>query len=74
MFKVFPRYPLGYYKMRSTPWNDRIAKDLVKRNQILMEYDKAKAEQLVSAEKELYWSWSAGAIATGIFAVCQIMR
>ena len=37
--KGFPRYPLWYYKMRSTPWNDRIAKDLVKRNQILMEYD-----------------------------------
>ena len=38
--KVFPRYPLWYYKMRSTPWNDRIAEDLEKRNQILMEHDK----------------------------------
>ena len=72
--KVFPRYPLFYYKMRPSPWNKRIAEELVKRNKVLMEYDKEKAEQLISAEKELYWSWSAGAIATGIFAVCLIMR
>ena len=71
--KVFPRYPLWYYKMRSTPWNDRIAKDLVKRNQILMEYDKAKAEQLVHAEKQLFWSWSVGGVATAIFAFAYVM-
>ena len=58
--KVFPRYPLWYYKMRSTPWNDRIAKDLVKRNQILMEYDKAKAEQLVHAEKQMFFFYDPG--------------
>ena len=72
--KVFPRYPLWYYKMRSTPWNDRIAEDLVKRNQVLMEYDKAKAEQLIRAEKDLSWSWATGAISTWILAVCLIMR
>ena len=72
--KVFPRYPLGYYKMRSTPWNDRIAEELEKRNKVLMEYNKEKAEQLISAEKELYWSWDAGALATWIFAVCLVMR
>ena len=71
--KVFPRYPLWYYKMRSTPWNDRIAKDLVKRNQILMEYDKAKAEQLVHAEKQLFWSWSVGGVATAIFAFAHVL-
>ena len=72
--KVFPRYPLFYYKMRPAPWNKRIAEELVKRNKVLMEYDKEKAEQLISAEKELYWSWSAGAISTWLFAVCLIMR
>ena len=70
--KVFPRYPLWYYKMRSTPWNDRIAKDLVKRNQILMEYDKAKAEQLVHAEKQMFFSTIPVGIAT-IIAVFYLM-
>ena len=65
--KVFPRYPLWYYKMRSTPWNDRIAKDLVKRNQILIEYDKAKAEQLVHAEKQMFFSTIPVGIATAVF-------
>lgn len=72
--RVFPRYPLWHYRMLSTPWYDRIAEDLVKRNQVLMEYDKAKAEQLILAEKQMYWSWSAGALATGIFAVYLVMK
>ena len=72
--KVFPRYPLWYYKMRSTPWNDRIAKDLVKRNQILMEYDKAKAEQLVHAEKQMFFSTSPVGIATIIAVIYLIMK
>ena len=72
--KVFPRYPLFYYKMRPSPWNKRIAEGVVRRNEILMKYDKENAEQLIHAEQELFWSWSAGAIATGIFAVCLIMR
>ena len=46
----------------------------MKRNKVLMEYNKEKAEQLISAEKELYWSWDAGALATWIFAVCLVMR
>ena len=71
--KVFPRYPLWYYKMRSTPWNDRIAEDLVKRNQLLMDCDKEKAEQLIRAEKQMYWSWSVGGIATAIFAFTYVM-
>ena len=71
--KVFPRYPLWYYKMRSTPWNDRIAEDLVKRNQILMDCDKEKAEQLIRAEKQLFWSWSVGGVATAIFAFTYVM-
>ena len=72
--KVFPRYPLWYYKMRSTPWNDRIAKDLVKRNQILMEYDKAKAEQLVHAEKQMFFSTSPVGIATIIAVIYLMMK
>lgn len=71
--KVFPRYPLWYYKMRSTPWNDRIAKDLVKRNQILMEYDKAKAEQLIRAEKQMFFSSIPVGIAT-IIAVIYLIK
>ena len=71
--KVFPRYPLWYYKMRSTPWNDRIAKDLVKRNQILMEYDKAKAEELVHAEKQMFFSTIPVGIAT-IIAVIYLIK
>ena len=63
----FPRYPLWYYKMRSTPWNDRIAEDLVKRNQILMEYDREKAAQLILAEKQMYWAWIPIGLATVIF-------
>ena len=54
--RVFPRYPLWHYRMLSTPWYDRIAEDLVKRNQVLMEYDKAKAEQLIRAEKQMFYS------------------
>ena len=69
-----PRYPLFHYKNKMGSWNRKIAEELVKRNKVLMEYNKEKAEQLISAEKELYWSWSAGALATGIFAVCLIMR
>ena len=69
-----PRYPLSHYKQRMTPWNRKISEELVKRNKVLMEYNREKAEQLISAEKELYWSWSAGAIATGIFAFCMVMR
>ena len=72
--KVIPRYPLWYYKMRSTPWNDRIAKDLVKRNQILMEYDKAKAEQLVHAEKQMFFSTIPVGIATIIAVIYLIMK
>ena len=72
--KVFPRYPLWYYKMRSTPWNDRIAKDLVKRNQILMDYDKAKAEQLVHAEKQMFFSTSPVGIATIIAVIYLMMK
>ena len=72
--KVFPRYPLWYYRMCSTPWYNRIAEDLEKRNQILMEYDKEKAEQLILAEKEIFWFWSAGALATGIFAFYLLMK
>ena len=72
--KVFPRYPLWYYKMRSTPWNDKIAEDLVKRNQILMEYDKAKAEQLVHAEKQMFFSTIPVGIATIIAVIYLIMK
>ena len=69
-----PRYPLFHYKQRMCPWNRTIAEDLVKRNKVLMEYNREKAEHLISEEKELYWSWSAGALATGIFAFCMVMR
>ena len=72
--KVFPRYPLWYYKMRSTPWNDRIAKDLVKRNQVLMEYDKTKAEQLIRAEKQMFFSTSPVGIATIIAVIYLMMK
>ena len=72
--KVFPRYPLWYYKMRSTPWNDRIAEDLAKRNQILMEYDKAKAEQLVHAEKQMFFSTIPVGIAAIIAVIYLIMK
>ena len=72
--KVFPRYPLWYYKMRSTPWNDKIAEDLVKRNQILMEYDKAKAEQLVHAEKQMFFSTIPVGIATIIAVIYLMMK
>ena len=71
--KFFPRYPLWHYRMCSTPWYDKIAKDLVKRNQILMGYDKEKAEQLIRAEKQLFWSWSVGGVATAIFAFAYVM-
>ena len=72
--RIFPRYPLFYYKMRSTPWNDRIAEDLVKRNQILMEYDKAKAEQLVHAEKQMFFSTIPVGIATIIAVIYLMMK
>ena len=71
--RVFPRYPLWYYRMCSTPWYDKIAEDLVKRNQLLMDCDKEKAEQLIRTEKQMYWSWSVGGIATAIFAFTYVM-
>ena len=64
---IFPRYPLWYYRMASTPWYNRIAEDLEKRNQILMEYDKEKAAQLILAEKQMFWFWSFAGISTAIF-------
>ena len=72
--KVFPRYPLWYYKMRSTPWNDRIAEDLAKRNQVLMEYDKTKAEQLIRAEKQMFFSTSPVGIAMIIAVIYLMMK
>ena len=71
--KFFPRYPLWHYRMCSTPWYDKIAEDLVKRNQILMGYDKEKAEQLIRAEKQMFWSWSVGGVATAIVAFAYVM-
>ena len=68
-----PRYPLFYYK-GCWGWRGKIAEELEKRNKILMEYNREKAEQLIRAEKDLYWSWIAGAISTWLFAVCLIMR
>ena len=70
--KVFPRYPLWYYRMASTPWYKRIAEDLVKRNQILKGYDKEKAAQLILAEKQMFFSTSPVGIAT-IIAVGPVM-
>ena len=46
----------------------------MKRNKVLMEYNREKAEQLIRAEKDLYWSWIAGGLSTWIFAVCLVMR
>ena len=71
--KVFPRYPLWYYKMRSTPWNDKIAEDLVRRNKVLMDFDKAKAEQLIRAEKQMFFSTIPVGIAT-IIAVIYLIK
>ena len=71
--KFFPRYPLWHYRMCSSPWYNRIAEDLVKRNQILMDCDKEKAEQFIRAEKQMYWSWSVGGVATAIFAFTYVM-
>ena len=68
--KFFPRYPLWYYRTASTPWYNRIAEDLEKRNQILMEYDKEKAVQLILAEKQMFWFWSLAGISTAIFLIC----
>ena len=72
--KVFPRYPLWYYKMRSTPWNDKIAEDLVRRNQVLMDFDKTKAEQLIRAEKQMFFSTSPVGIATIIAVIYLMMK
>ena len=72
--KVFPRYPLWYYRTASTPWYNRIAEDLEKRNQILMEYDKAKAEQLVHAEKQMFFSTIPVGIATIIAVIYLMMK
>ena len=72
--KSFPRYPLFYYKMRSTPWNDRIAEELVRRNKILMEYDREQAEQLILAEKQMCWAWIPIGLATIIAVIYLIMK
>jgi len=72
--KVFPRYPLFYYKMRPTPWNDKIAKDLLERNKILMEYDKEKAAQLILAEKQMFFSTVPVGIATIIAVLYLVMK
>ena len=70
-----PRYPIsGYYQKHPLPWAKETVDELLKRNEILLKYDKEKAEQLFLAEKQLYWSLSAGVLATGIFAVCLMMR
>ena len=72
--KVFPRYPLWYYKIRSTPWNDKIAEDLVRRNKVLMDFDKAKAEQLIRAEKQMFFSTIPVGIATIIAVIYLMMK
>ena len=38
-----------------------------------MEYNREKAEQLIRAEKQLFWSWSVGGVATAIFAFAHVM-
>ena len=42
---------------------------LLKRNEILLKYDKEKAKQLILAEKQLFYSLNTAVIATGIFAL-----
>ncbi len=69
----FPRYPLSCYQGR-WGWRRKIAVELVKRNKIFMEYNREKAEQLILAEKHLYWFWNTGVIATWIFAVCLVLK
>lgn len=64
----FPRYPLFYYRMRSTPWNKRIAEKLERRNRVLMEYDREQAEQLILAEKRMYWVWIPIGLSISVFA------
>ena len=68
-----PRYPLSY-SQGCWGWRGKIAEEIVKRNKILMEYNKEKAEQLIRAEKDLCWTWATGAISTWILAVCLVMR
>lgn len=71
--KFFPRYPLFYYKMRPSPWNKRIAEGVVRRNEILMKYDREKAEQLILAEKQIFFSFGPFAFTT-VIAVFSVLR
>ena len=48
--------------------NDRIAEKLERRNRVLMEYDREQAEQLILAEKRMYWIWFPIGISTAVLA------
>ena len=65
-----PRYPISdYYKKHPLPWAKETVDELLKRNEILLKYDKEKAKQLILAEKQLFYSLNTAVIATGIFAL-----
>ena len=66
----FPRHPISnYYKEHLLPWTKETVDGLLKRNEILLKCDKEKAEQLILAEKQMFYSWNTAVIATGIFAL-----
>ena len=53
----FPRHPISdYYKEHPLPWTKETVDGLLKRNEILLKYDKEKAKQLILAEKQLFYS------------------
>ena len=64
----FPRYPISdYYKEHPLPWTKETVDGLLKRNEILLKYDKEKAKQLFLVEKQMFYSWNTAIIASGIF-------
>lgn len=66
----FPRSPISdYYKEHPLPWTKETVDGLLKRNEILLKYDKEKAKQLFLVEKQMFYSWNTAVIATGIFAL-----
>ena len=71
-----PRRPIpDYYKKHPPVWNREYVESLLERNEILLKYDKEKAEQLFLAEKQIFYSGSTAVGATAIFAfLCVMMK
>ena len=68
------RYPLFYYRMQHSFWNNKTINELARRYETLLKYDREKAEQLIRAEKRMWVSLTAVSVCSMIGAYLLLVR